>query len=634
MTDNSYQSDALEALTGLEPVRRRPGMYTDTERPNHLVQEVVDNSVDEAMAGHANLIQVTLFEDGSVEVEDNGRGMPVDINQQTKMTGVAMIMEMLHSGAKFSNKSYKFSGGLHGVGVSVVNAMSEELNVYVKRNGLLHHARYLDGHVDTPLYVVKGEKLLKSDTGTRIRFKPNPKYFDTPSVNEAALLRLLKGKAILCPGLQITVAIPHKSIQESYHYEDGLSAFLDEQSNIDEAIEQLRFIGHGEKDEPLMQVDWGCYFTESSADIQQSYTNLIPTIQGGTHVSAFRSGLFDGLKEYGALHNLIPKNVTLSQADFWGHVNYVLSLKMQEPQFAGQTKERLSSRSCAGFVTSQIKDAFSLYLNANATAAATLMEMVVSNAQKRMKLEKKVVRKEIGKSMRLPGKLSDCDTDNRDMAELFIVEGDSAGGSAKQARNRNFQAILPLRGKILNTWEIDQDTILQSKEIADIATAIGVDPGSSDLSGLRYGKICILADADSDGLHIATLFAGLMLRHFPILIEQGHIFVAMPPLYRIDAGKQVHYALDEEEKLNVLNKLKRDKVRGEISVQRFKGLGEMNPGQLAETTLDPVTRRLVQMTMTDPANTFSVFDKLLKKNKANERFEWLTRHGDSLSIDV
>jgi topoisomerase-4 subunit B len=630
-----YDSQDLDVLEGLEPVQTRPGMYTDTRFPNHMVQEVVDNSIDEALAGHANLISIILGKDSFVSVSDNGRGIPTSIHPKEKMSGVEVILEKLHAGGKFKNQNYQFSGGLHGVGISVVNALSDVLEVTVKREGKTHAITYHNGKKQSKLQIVKGGTVKKSDTGTTVRFKPNPKYFDSPSIQTAALLRLLSAKAILSPGVRITVDVEDKDKQYDFYYEKGLPEFIDQQLQPEFPIlGNIAFCGKSKKNEPIMEFEWGCFFSEEGYNLQDAYVNLIPTVRGGTHVNAFRQGLFEGMKEYVSLHNLNPKSVAFNGNDLWGLTQYIISLKMQDPSFAGQTKESLSSRECASFVIAAVKDNFSLYLNQHTEQANELWEAVLYAAALRTRQKRKVKRKEIGKINPLPGKLTDCKTRHRDDAELFLVEGDSAGGSAKQARDRDNQAVLPLRGKILNSWELDPERIMDSQEISDIATAIGVDPGSDDLSSLRYGKICILADADSDGLHIATLFIGLMLAHFPILIEKGHIFVAMPPLYRIDIGKKVFYALDDSEKEQTLNRIKKEKLRGEINVQRFKGLGEMNPSQLRETTLDPVTRRLVQLTNSDPAQTHKMFDMLLKKKNAHLRQQWLSENGDEFELEV
>jgi topoisomerase-4 subunit B len=627
----TYDSDAIEVLKDLEPVKKRPGMYTDVDKPNHLVQEVVDNSVDEAMAGHASKIEIILGNDGFITVSDNGRGMPVSLHPTEKISGVEVILEKLHAGGKFSNKNYDFSGGLHGVGISVVNALSSVVEVFVKREGKTYYIKYNSTLKEGALSVLKEGKVHKSDTGTAVRFKPDPQYFNSINIKTKELMTLLKGKAILCPGLEIHFVDQIKGEDVTFLYETGLQAFIDEQDNIDEAIGGITFIGEGSKEEPPMNVSWGCYFHPEN-QMQLAFTNLIPTIQGGTHVNAFRQGLFEGLSEYVKLHSINTRKVTFNSADVSKNLNFVVSLKMQDPIFSGQTKEKLSSRTCASFITGQIKDSFSLYLSNNVDMALELVEAVVEAASHRLKKSKSVKRKEIGKRTPLPGKLQDCESNDLSETELFVVEGDSAGGSAQQGRNRTTQAIMPLRGKILNTWEIDALKASESGAVSDIAAAIGVDLGSDDLSDLRYGKICILADADSDGLHIATLFAALMLAHFPALIRAGHLYVAMPPLYRIDVGKKVFYALDDNEKSEILQKIKNDNLRGEVNVQRFKGLGEMNPDQLAETALDPVTRRLVQLTISDEISTQEMFDMLLVKKNSRLREAWISEKGNIRNI--
>lgn len=627
----NYDSNALTTLTGLAPVRRRPGMYTDTETPNHLCQEIVDNSVDEAMAGHASEISVTIRKDGFIEIVDNGRGIPVDTNKETGKNGVEMVFTTLHSGGKFNNENYKFSGGLHGVGASVVNALSEELSVRIKRNGKVYFASFENGEPKDLLAQIKGEKVELSDTGTKIAFKPDPVYFDTVEVNESKLLHLLKGKSILCPGLLIRFVKEETGQVTEFCFSGGVSDFLDVQPNRELALGDVAITGLSTRENPPMEIEWGCYFTPEQGTLSLSYANAVPTPLGGTHVQSFRTGIFEGMQEYMRLHNCLPKG-GLSNRDVVHNLNFVVALKMQEPKFAGQTKERLSSRECVGFITTQVRDAFSLYLSQNFEQVAPLVEQVLKNANKRIRDEKKVERKSLDPLMPLPGKLTDCSIENRIDAEIFFVEGDSAGGSAKQARDRETQAIMPLRGKILNTWEVSSSEVLASKEVADIASAIGVDPGSSNLEGLRYGKVCILADADSDGLHIATLFCALMLAHFPALVEQGHVYVAQPPLYRIDIGKKVFYALDDEERDEMIASLKARGERGAITVQRFKGLGEMNPEQLRETTLDPSGRRLMRLTVSDGEEAQAMYDMLLMKRKASMRNEWLQKNGDRMTV--
>jgi topoisomerase-4 subunit B len=620
---NNYTAEAIEVLSGLEPVQRRPGMYTDTTRPNHLAQEVIDNSVDEVIAGFASHIVVTLHQDHSIEVEDNGRGMPIDLHPQLALSGVEVIMTRLHAGAKFSDKNYHFSGGLHGVGVSVVNALSERLDVFIKRNGLVYEMSFANGDKQSELKETGSTK--KRETGTRIRFWPNAKYFDTTKISLKDLTHVLRAKAVLCPGLSMTFINKMTEEETTWCYEDGLADYL-RQSLPTDYLPEEPFTGSYQSEEAT--ADWAvAWSTNASGSLSESYVNLIPTIQGGTHVNGFRSGLFEALFAFCELRNLIPRGIKLSADDLWEPCHYVLSVKMNEPQFAGQTKERLSSRQTAPFVNNVIKDAFSLWLNHHRGFGEAIATLAIERAQKRLQQAKQVARKRVHQGPALPGKLADCLQQDLSQAELFLVEGDSAGGSAKQARSKDFQAILPLRGKILNSWEVDSSQILASQEIHDISVAIGIDPGSSDLSGLRYGKICILADADSDGAHIATLICALFLKHFKPLIIAGHIYVAMPPLYRIDAGKEVMYALDDEEKDRIIAKLSKTS-KAKINVQRFKGLGEMNPIQLRETTMDPNTRRLVQLTLDDVPHTMELMDMMLAKKRAADRKFWIESNGN------
>jgi len=628
MSDN-YTAEAIEVLNGLEPVQRRPGMYTDTTRPNHLAQEVIDNSVDEVIAGFASKIIVTLHEDGSVEVEDNGRGMPVDLHPQLGLSGVEVIMTKLHAGGKFSDKNYSFSGGLHGVGVSVVNALSERVDVTIKRNGIIYHMAFANGDKQCELNETGICK--KRETGTIIHFWPNAKYFDAPRLSVKQLTHVLRAKAVLCPGLAMTFI--NKATQEEMHwcYEKGLADYL-KQSLPEDYFPDEPFSGEFKNDDAT--VDWALAWSAAPiAGLNESYVNLIPTVQGGTHVNGLRAGLYDALSEFCELRNLLPRGVKLAADDLWEPCRYVLSVKMKEPQFAGQTKERLSSRQTAGFVSNVVKDAFALWLNHHRTQGEMIAAFAIERAQKRLRQAKQVARKRVSQGPALPGKLADCLQQDLNQAELFMVEGDSAGGSAKQARNKDFQAILPLRGKILNSWEVDSSQVLASQEIHDISVAIGIDPGSDDLTGLRYGKLCILADADSDGAHIATLICALFLRHFKPLVKAGHVFVAMPPLYRIDAGKSVHYALDDEEKLIIIEQLTKAN-KGKINVQRFKGLGEMNPIQLRETTMDPNTRRLVQLTLEDEPTTMAMMDMMLAKKRAGDRKTWLETKGNLADIEI
>ncbi len=631
MTNTTYTADAIEVLSGLDPVRKRPGMYTDTTRPNHLAQEVIDNSVDEALAGHARNIQVVLHEDQSLEVVDDGRGMPVDIHPEEGIPGVELIFTKLHAGGKFSNKNYEFSGGLHGVGISVVNALSTRLEVRVRRDSQEYLMHFSDGFKASELSVVGA--VGRRNTGTSVRFWPDGKYFDSARFSVSRLKHVLKAKAVLCPGLTISFLDKNSGERLEWFYEDGLRSYLADAVNEWERLPAEPFcgnhVGEGER------VEWALlWLPEGGVSIQESYVNLIPTSQGGTHVNGLRQGLLDAMRDFCEFRNLLPRGVKLAPEDIWERINFVLSLKMQEPQFSGQTKERLSSRQAANFVGGVIKDAFSLWLNANAEQGMQLAEMVIEQAGRRLKSARRVERKRVTQGPALPGKLADCAGQDPMRSELFLVEGDSAGGSAKQARDKEFQAILPLRGKILNTWEVDESQVLASQEVHNIAVAIGVDPGARDLAQLRYGKICILADADSDGLHIATLLCALFVRHFRPLVEAGHVYVAMPPLFRIDAGKEVYYALDEEEREAIMNRIESSGRRARIQVTRFKGLGEMNPPQLRETTMDPNTRRLVQLTLEEGDGAGEVLDMLLARRRAGDRRAWLEAKGDLAEIEV
>ena len=632
MTTN-YSAQEITVLKDLEPVQIRPGMYTDTTRPNHLAQEVIDNSVDEALAGFATKVEVILHADQSLEVIDNGRGMPVDIHPTEGVSGVEVILTKLHAGGKFSNKNYEFAGGLHGVGISVVNALSERVDIQVKRNGEVYKIAFENGVKVEELEVIG--TCGRRTTGTTVHFKPNPKYFDSKNFSVSRLRHLLRAKAVLCSGLEIKFVDKVNNTEDVWCYQDGLSDYLTEAVNGFETLPEKPFVG--EFKGSTEAVSWALlWLPEGGELIAESYVNLIPTVQGGTHVNGLRQGLLNAMTEYCEFRNKLPRGVKLTADDIWDRCAYILSLKMQDAQFAGQTKERLSSRQSAVFVAGVLKDAFSLWLNQNVQDADRLAEMAISSAQRRLNAAKKVVRKKLVSGPALPGKLADCASQNLEKTELFLVEGDSAGGSAKQARDREYQAILPLRGKILNTWEVASDQVLGSTEIHDIAVALGIDPDNEDLSQLRYGKVCILADADSDGLHIATLLCALFLRHFPKLVQDGHVYVAMPPLYRIDLGKEVFYALDENEKEAILERLK-DK-KGTLNVQRFKGLGEMDPSQLRETTMDPNTRRLVQLTYElgedQGAETLELMDMLLAKKRAEDRKNWLQTNGDQVDLAV
>ncbi len=624
-----YDSAAIEVLTGLEPVRKRPGMYTDTSRPNHLAQEVIDNSVDEAITGYAKRIEVSLYKDGSLEVKDDGRGMPVDVHPGEKVSGVEVILTRLHAGGKFSNKNYRFSGGLHGVGVSVVNALSKHLEVWVRRGGKEYNMAFAGGEKQSELEEVG--QVGKNNTGTTVRFWPDPKYFDTPKFLVTKLKHALRAKAVLCPGLHIKFYDENSGEREEWQYQDGLKDYLLEAVQGAELLPEEPFIGAMEGQQEA--AEWAVVWLPAGGEVvAESYVNLIPTPQGGTHVNGLRTGLTDAVREFCEFRNLLPRGVRLAPEDVWERCSYILSVKMTDPQFSGQTKERLSSRECAAFVSGVAKDAFSLWLNQHIEDGERIALYAINNAQARLRAGKQVVRKKVTAGPALPGKLSDCSAQDLSRTELFLVEGDSAGGSAKQARSRDFQAVMPLRGKILNTWEVDAGEVLGSQEVHDIALAIGVEPGSSDLQGLRYGKICILADADSDGAHIATLLCALFLRHFRPLVTAGHVYVAMPPLYRIDVGKEVFYALDDGEKQGVIDRIAAEKLKGKINVQRFKGLGEMNPIQLRETTMDPDTRRLVQLTVEASDGTDVLLDMLLAKRRAGDRREWLESKGNLAEI--
>ncbi|WP_438461797.1 DNA topoisomerase IV subunit B [Marinomonas sp. PE14-40] len=632
MSANQYNADSIEVLSGLEPVQKRPGMYTDTARPNHLAQEVIDNSVDEALAKHADRVEVILHKDGTLSVEDNGRGMPVDIHPEEGVSGVELILTKLHAGGKFSGDNYQFSGGLHGVGVSVVNALSTQLDVWVKRNGIQYHIAFADGLKTQDLTEIG--TCGKKNTGTKVSFKADPKYFDSAKFSVSRLKHLLKAKAVLCSGLHMIFINESGSEveKEEWFFQDGLKDYLAQANAGFELLPETPFVGG--IIEVTQGVDWAVqWLPEGGELVTESYVNLIPTAQGGTHVNGLRTGLLEAIKEFCDFRNLLPRGVKLTAEDVWERCSYVLSAKLQEPQFSGQTKERLSSRQIVAFISATVKDAFSLWLNKHVDDGQKIADIVISSAQKRMRASKKVVRKKITQGPALPGKLADCAGQDTARSELFLVEGDSAGGSAKQARDKEFQAIMPLRGKILNSWEVDSSEVLASQEIHDISVALGVDPADSDLSQLRYGKLCILADADSDGLHIATLLCALFVRHFPALVQAGHIFVAMPPLYRIDVAKEVHYALDDEEKDIILHKLAAEHKRSTPNVQRFKGLGEMNPSQLRETTMAPDTRRLIQLTMEDVETTGEALDRLLSKKRSGDRKIWLETYGNLATID-
>ncbi len=629
MSKETYTAEAIEVLTGLDPVRKRPGMYTSTERPNHLAQEVIDNSVDEAIAGYASKVDVILYKDGSLQVSDDGRGMPVDKHPGEKIPGVEVVLTRLHAGGKFSNKNYQFSGGLHGVGVSVVNALSKHLEVWIKRGGKEYNMAFANGERVSKLEVVG--TVGQRNTGTTLRFWPDPKFFDSAKFSIPRLKHVLRAKAVLCPGLNVNFEDEKTGETESWYYEDGLKAYLVDELNGAEQLPQEVFVGSMAGNDEA--VDWALVWVpDGTANVIESYVNLIPTPLGGTHVNGLRTGLTEAVREFCEFRNLVPRGVKLSPEDVWDKVNYILSVKMTEPQFSGQTKERLSSRESALFVSGVVKDAFALWLNQHIEEGERIAELAINNAQSRMRAGRKVVRKKITQGPALPGKLADCSSQDPDRTELFLVEGDSAGGSAKQGRDREFQAIMPLRGKILNTWEVEPAEVLGSQEVHDISVAIGVDPGSKNMSGLRYGKVIILADADSDGAHIATLLTALFLRHFKPLVDEGHVYVAMPPLYRVDVGKQLFYATDDAERQGILDRIAAEKIKGKVSVTRFKGLGEMNPLQLRETTMDPDTRRLARLTVKSGDGTPQMMDMLLAKKRSADRKKWLEKKGDLAEV--
>ncbi len=624
-----YDAADIEVLSGLEPVRRRPGMYTDTTRPNHLAHEVIDNSVDEALAGHCKKIDVTLYKDGSLEVIDDGRGMPVDKHPKEKIPGVELIMTRLHAGGKFTDKNYQYSGGLHGVGVSVVNALSKNLEVWIRRGGKEYNMSFAGGKKRGKLEVVG--KVGKANTGTTIRFWPDEQYFDSSKISVARLKHALKAKAVLCPGLRVRLKVEKPKEKHEWLYQGGLEEYLIEAIGGGELLPPEPFSGSMAGNNEA--VDWALAWQgEGAAAVTESYVNLIPTAQGGTHVNGLRTGLTNALREFADFRSLLPRGVTLAPEDVWDGLNFVLSVKLEDPQFSGQTKERLSSRESAAFVTGVIKDQFSVWLNQHPETGDLIAQLAIGKAQKRLKAAKKVVRKKVVSGPALPGKLADCTSQEPELCELFLVEGDSAGGSAKQARDRNTQAILPLRGKILNTWEVDSAEILGSQEVHDISIAIGVDPGDTNLDNLRYHKICILADADSDGLHIATLLCALFLRHFRELVMAGHVYVAMPPLYRIDVGREVYYALDDSERKGILDRVEAERLRGKIKETRFKGLGEMNPTQLRDTTMNRDTRRLVQLTVAGKDKADATMDMLLAKKRAKDRRKWLETKGNLADV--
>ena len=624
-----YNAESIEVLSGLDPVKKRPGMYTETSRPNHLALEVIDNSIDEELAGHASTIDVELNKDGSLSVEDDGRGMPVDIHPEEGIPAAELIFTRLHAGAKFSDEDYKFSGGLHGVGVSVVNALSLNLTAEIKRGGHKYLLEFEDSEKKKEL--AKVDKVGKKNTGTKVTFLPEPQYFDNVKFSVSQLMAALKAKAVLSPGLKISFKDKESGKSETWCFVDGLAAYLASSNKGGDLIPAEPFEGEHVNDEGGLT--WALQWVQGISDpISESYVNLIPTTQGGTHVNGLRSGLTEALKEFCEFRNLIPRGVKITAEDVWLNCSSILSAKLRDPQFTGQTKERLSSKEFSGVASAIIKDAFSLWLNQHTEEGEAIAQISIANAQARKKNSKKVDRKKFSSGLALPGKLTDCTSDDPDESELFLVEGQSAGGSAIKARDRNFQAILPLKGKIMNTWEVEVSELLASQEVNNIAVALGVDPGSNNLEGLRYGKVCILADADSDGLHIATLLCALFLKHFRPLVEAGRVYVSMPPLYRVDQGKDVHYALDDPEKDKLVSQLQKKNKKTKIEVQRFKGLGEMNASQLRETTMLPGARRLVQLTVKNGDKSNQVVDMLLSKKRSQDRKEWLEDKGNLANV--
>lgn len=636
-TAEVYDGSSIEVLKGLEPVRRRPGMYTDTQSPNHLALEVVDNSVDEAMAGYATHIEVILHEDESLEIVDNGRGMPVDLHPEEQVPAIELILSRLHAGGKFSDKSYTYAGGLHGVGVSVVNALSEKLTATVRRGGRVYTIGYAQGQKVSSLQEVG--RCAVNDTGTAVRFWPEAPYFDNPHFVLSALKYQLRAKALLCPNLTISFESRLRpEDNESWVYQGDLKQYALNFYQMGAIAPAEPY--HESLKEQDWQVEWAvCWEKEeyTGAHLSESYVNLIPTIEGGTHVNGLRQGLTAALREFCEIHSLLPRALKIAPDDVWSRCGYVLSLKMHDPQFAGQTKEKLSSRQIASPLEILVRDRFSLWLNTHVEEGKEIASLVIESARNREAQARVVTRKKVVRGPQLPGKLVDCTSGDPKLGELFIVEGDSAGGSARQARDSAYQAILPLRGKILNTWEVSADKALQSEEIRAISVAMGIEPDSESLAGLRYNKICILADADSDGLHIGTLLCALFVRHFAPLVREGHVYVACPPLYRIDCGKLKEYALDDEElKVKQSLLIKKGHKKDSIQIQRFKGLGEMNPAQLRETTLAPQSRRLMQLQLTEEEGeeTYALMDMLLSKKRAADRRQWLENNGDKAELLV
>ncbi len=648
-----YGESSIKVLKGLEPVKQRPGMYTLTDNPLHIIQEVIDNSSDEVLAGGASRIEVTLHTDGSVTVLDDGRGIPVGIHEEEGVPAVQLVFTQLHAGGKFEKDSggaYSFAGGLHGVGVSVTNALSTRMEVTVWREGKEHRIVFADGNVIEPLTSVKSSRP-KSQTGTRVRAWPDPRYFDSPTVPAEQLVRLLRSKAVLMPGCEVVLINEKNETTQSWKFDGGLREYLMSELTADPLIEPFESQGYAEDDSMGFAVgegaSWVVVWQEEGSTVRESYVNLIPTPAGGTHESGLREGLYLAMKAFIEAHGLMQKNVKLLTEDVFARASCILSAKVLDPQFQGQTKERLNNRDALRLVSNFVRTQFEFWLNSHVEDGKKLAELVIKQAQARQNSAKKVTKRKGSSVAVLPGKLTDCESEDITLNELFLVEGDSAGGSAKLARDKHFQAILPLRGKVLNTWEVDSDRIFANNEIHDISVAIGVDPhgfnDEADLSQLRYGKICIMADADVDGSHIQVLLLTLFFRHFPDLIRKGHIFVSRPPLFRVDVPKtgrkpaRTIYCLDERELASERRKLEMEKVNmANVSVSRFKGLGEMSDKQLKETTLNPETRRLMPVSFGDLAYAESqeMFDMLMGRSEAATRRVWMENNGDQVEVDI
>jgi topoisomerase IV subunit B len=650
-----YDESSVKKLRGIEPVQRLPGMYTRTSDPTHIIQEAIDNAADEALGGHADKIEVTVHLDGSVTVTDNGRGIPVGLHPEEKIPTVELVMTELHAGAKFSrtdaDSAYKFSGGLHGVGVSVTNALSEKLEVEIKRDGGVHQITFEDGKVTKKLK--KTGTVGEKNSGTSLRIWPNKKYFDSPKVSLADLERIVRSKAVLLPGVKVTLNVEtaKEMKKQTWNYPEGMKGYLKEVIGDGSAVAPIydgeKFVTESEANGFATGegAAWAFAFVEDGKGEGESYANLIPTPDGGTHEAGLREGIFEAIKAFVEYHSLTPKGVKLLAEDAWSRTVYFLSAKVLEPQFHGQTKEKLSNRDAVKLVSTMVKDPFAAWMTANEENGKKICDLVIKTAIERTRSVQPVTRKRSSSVVLLPEKLSDCESTDLKDNELFLVEGDSAGGSAKQARDKRYQAIYRMRGKALNSWEVKREVLFSNAEIHDISAALGVDPhdekDTPDFSGLRYGKIAAMTDADVDGAHIAVLLLTLFYRHFPKLIENGHIFIACPPLYKVDVpghGKRPPkkvYALDEEELKSILDRARDDGVRREsVSIQRFKGLGEMNPGQLWETALNPDTRKLLKVRIEDKSRTFKLFNMLMSRKEAEARCEWMEEKGNTVEADV